>query len=352
MALTFITMAAMILAVSPGPVARADERVIVVSTTIQAAVDSAQPGDMVHVPDGTYRENVVVARDNITVEGSPGAILDGKGLAGDTGITVASLDPAKRINGFTLSGLTIQNYDRNGVLLRSVDNFRITSGTYLDNDEYGIFPIQSSGGLIDHNLVSGSNDTGIYVGQSHDIAVQRNRIFDCTIGIAIEVSSRIDLQGNTAKANTIGIAVHIIPGLGVTVTSDINVQGNKLVANNRPNPVTDPSEILSRIPNGIGFLNIGSDRVIVQDNRVTENHSAGIVLIRLPADVTALDPRLDPFPDDNQVRNNVVMRNGTDPDPKIAPFPGADLLWDFSGTGNCWSGNVYKTAFPALPQCP
>ena len=352
-ALILVTLSAMIPSVSLGPAARADDKVIVVSTTIQAAVDSAQPGDTVHVPDGTYRENVVVTRDNITIEGSLGAILDGKVLAGDTGIKVASLDPAKRITGFTLSGLTIQNYSRNGVLLRSVDNFRITRGTYLDNDEYGIFPIQSSGGLIDHNLVSGSNDTGIYVGQSHDIAVQRNRIFDCTIGIAIEVSSRIDLQGNTAKANTIGIAVHIIPGLGVTVTSDINVQGNKLVANNRPNPVTDPSEILSRIPNGIGFLNIGSDRVIVQDNRVTDNHSAGIVLIRLPADVTALDPRLDPFPDDNQVRNNVVMRNGTDPDPKIAPFPGADLLWDFTGSGNCWRDNVFKAAFPTvLPACP
>src|SRR5215831_15270860 len=115
MALTFMTMPAMILAVSPGPVARAEERVIVVSTTIQAAVDSAQPGDTVHVPDGTYRENVVVTRDNITIEGSPGVILDGKGLAGDTGIKVASLDPAKRINGFTVSGLTIQNYSRNGV---------------------------------------------------------------------------------------------------------------------------------------------------------------------------------------------------------------------------------------------
>jgi parallel beta-helix repeat protein len=351
-ALILVAIPAMIPSVSLGPAARADERVIVVSTTIQAAVDSAQPGDTVHVPDGTYRENVVVTRDNITIEGSPGVILDGKGLAGDTGIKVASLDPAKRINGFTVSGLTIQNYSRNGVLLRSVDNFRITRGTYLDNDEYGIFPIQSSGGLIDHNFVSGSNDTGIYVGQSRDIVVEKNHAIDCTLGIEIELSSHIDVLNNMARANTIGIVVQILPGLAITVTSDVNVAGNKLIGNNRPNPVTDPHDLLSRLPSGIGFINVGGDRVIVQDNIATENHSAGIVVVQLPRDAAELDPRLEPFPDDNQVRNNVVMRNGADPDPKIAPFPGADLLWDLSGVGNCWSGNVFKTAFPALPQCP
>src|SRR6478609_454071 len=64
-------------------------RVIPVRSTIQAALDAAQPGDVVLVPAGTYRENVVVATDGISIVGLPGAVLDGTGVAGPVGIRVA-----------------------------------------------------------------------------------------------------------------------------------------------------------------------------------------------------------------------------------------------------------------------
>src|SRR5262245_54101956 len=54
---------------------RAQSNVVVVTTTIQAAVDAAQPGDTVRVPPGMYHENVFVTKDNITIEASQGAIL-------------------------------------------------------------------------------------------------------------------------------------------------------------------------------------------------------------------------------------------------------------------------------------
>lgn len=329
-------------------------RVIAVSTTIQAAVDEAQPGDTVIVPPGTYRENVRVGKDNITIEGSPETIMDGTGLADNTGIRVAPVAPATTIKGFTLSGLTIQNYSRNGVVLQRVDNFRISHGTYVDNDEYGIFPILSSNGLIDHNQVSGSDDTGIYVGQSHDIVVKKNHTSDCTIGIDIENSSHIAVRQNTAMENSVGITVHILPGLSVTVTSDVTVSQNTLISNNRPNPVTDPGELISRLPSGFGFINIGGDDVAVRNNIATRNKSGGIAVTQLPPDVAALDSRINPFPDNNQIVDNVVLKNGRDPDPKLSllHIPGADLLWDSSGAGSCWAGNNFKTSFPTLPVCP
>jgi parallel beta-helix repeat protein len=330
----------------------ANANVIGVSTTIQAAVDAAQPGDVVNVPPGTYRENVVVNRDNITIQGSPAAITDGRGLAGNTGITVAPQDSTKRISGFTLSGLTIQNYGRNGVLLQNVDGFRISDGVYLDNDEYGMFPILSSGGLIDHNYVSGSNDTGIYVGQCRDIVVRKNRAIDCTVGIEIEASSHIDVQNNIAKSNSVGMLVEVIPGLTLAVTSDVNLTGNRLLANNRPNPVTDPGELLSLVPSGIGILSVACQLVTIENNTAIGNQSAGIALAQLPPQVAALDSRINPFPTGIQVRGNVARRNGDAPDPKLSPLPGADLLWDLSGSGNCWTGNAFSTSFPTLPACP
>jgi hypothetical protein len=65
-----------------------------------------------------------------------------------------------------------------------------------------------------------------------------------------------------------------------------------------------------------------------------------------------LDPRIDPFPDDHEIIDNVVIENGNIPDSMLAPFPQGDLLREGSGTGNCWSDNIFNTAFPSpLPDC-
>ncbi|HLF72782.1 MAG TPA: parallel beta-helix domain-containing protein [Anaerolineales bacterium] len=333
--------------------AKAQANVIVVSTTIQAAVDAANPGDTVHVPPGIYHENVLITKDNITIEGSPGAILDGIGLPGRSGITVRSLSPSVRLNRFRLTGMRIQNYAGNGVILIRVDNFQIDHGIYVNNEGYGIFPIRTSQGLIEFNQVSGSNDTGIYIGQSQDAVIQRNRVTDCTVGINVEVSSNITVQGNAVQGNTIGMLAAVLPGLSVTETKNIQIFGNLFSRNNRPNPVTNPTEFVSQLPSGVGLLIFGADNVTTTDNTVSGNNSAGIAVIQLPPALAVLDPRIDPFPDNDKVSQNVVLSNGSDPDPKIAPFPPSDLIWDLSGAGNCWSDNVYKTSFPlTLPDCP
>jgi len=328
----------------------ADE--IVVSTTIQAAVDAARPGATIRVPPGRYRENVLVSKNDLTIEGEPGAVLDGAGLAGDTGIEVAPVDPTARIIDFKLSGLQIQNYSQNGVLLVRVDHFKLTQGKYNNNSEYGIFPILSSDGLIESNQVSGSDDTGIYVGQSSNVLVKHNRVSDSTVRIEIENSSNISVVENSSLGNCVGILVDVLPGLDVTRTTEVEIIGNVLRRNNRLNPVTDPSDLLSQLPIGLGLLNLGGDDVIIKNNIVTQNVSAGIAVAQLPAAIAALDPRIDPFPDDNQVLDNVSLRNGSSPDPKLAPLPGVDLLWDFSGSGNCWAHNFFETSFPSpLPAC-
>ena len=60
----------------------------------------------------------------------------------------------------------------------------------------------------------------------------------------------------------------------------------------------------------------------------------------------------DPIPDDDHVNRNTVLGNGSDPDPRLAPLPPADLLWDGTGTGNCWEANTFASAFPnPLPPC-
>ena len=57
-------------------VARADGEF----TTIQAAIDAANPGDVVHVPAGTYRECIILKQGIMLVgQCADSIIIDGRG---------------------------------------------------------------------------------------------------------------------------------------------------------------------------------------------------------------------------------------------------------------------------------
>lgn len=319
---------------------------IIVSNSIQAAVNAAAPGDRIIVPPGVYRENVAVNKSDITITGSKNAILDGEGLAGTNGIRVASSTAGVYLDGFTIDGLTIRNYRRNGILLVRVNNYVIRRGFYENNEAYGIYPIRSNNGVIEGNFTSGSDDAGIYVGQSDGSVIRGNVCFGNTVGIEIENTKNVEAIGNLVKENSVGFNIILLPNLQVKTSDHITLRSNTITNNNRPNTLTDPDEILSRLPDGLGVLVMACDFVTIENNRVMNNDSAGIAVVQLIPELAETDPLVEPFPDHTLVVNNVVMHNGLDPDPRIAPFPGADLLWDLTGVGNTWAGNQYGTSFP------
>jgi parallel beta-helix repeat protein len=328
----------------------AGARTIVVRTTIQAAVNQAVPGDIVHIPPGIYRENVQITTDHLTVRGSQKAILDGSGLTGSTGIRVAPASGAARLTGFTLEGLTIRNYRLTGVLVLRTDGYRLLGSRYEDNEEYGPFPIFSTNGLIASNDVSGSNDACIYVGRSEDAVIRDNVVTRCLTGIQIENSERIEVSRNIVTDSSLGIVTLIVPGAPVAAVRDVTLTDNLLARNNRPNDADDA--LLSMLPAGVGVLVLGGERVRVTGNIVLQHDTAGIAIGQVPPDVAILDPRMTPYPIGARVTANVALGNGGDPDPRIAPLPGVDLLWDLSGSDNCWAMNVATSVFPTpLPDC-
>ena len=322
--------------------------VIVVTTTIQDAVDAADPGDTVLVPAGTYAESVNVTEPGITVRGPRDAVLDGTGLDLLYGIRVRSLD-GSRLDGFTLEGLTIRGYTRFGSQVSGVDNFRLTGTRYLDNPLYGLFPVRCTHGRVDHNDVSGSYDSGVYVGQCSDVLVDHNVAHANTIGLEVELSTRIVVEDNVSTDNALGALVQISPLRPVKVTQDVLVRRNVLSGNNRPNTITEG--FLGALPGGIGIANVAGDDVRIVDNVVSGNRTAGIGVVSLPAAILALDPALDPTPDGGEVRGNVARGNGYDPDPRLAPLPGADVVWDLTGSPCFEVPRGTRTFPPVLPGC-
>ena len=316
-------------------------------TTIQAAVDAAAPGDTIVVPPGRYHETVTITKSGITIRGTRGAVLDASGFA--VGIRAVSgpggpTCPPATLSDLTIDGLRIEHASFTGVFFRGVDGFAIRNGDYVDNAAYAVFPVCSRDGVIERNAASGSDDAALYVGNSHDVVVQHNFVTDSTAAVEIENSTDIVVRRNTAVGNTAGILAFVLPGLPVPMTDDVLIADNVVARNNRPNPILPDEDIIGRVPTGSGILSLGADRVVITGNVVTGNDSFGIAVGALP--VPNPDPRVDPEPDDNRVEGNVIKANGTDPDPLRALTPGADLVYDGTGSGNCFVGNVFGVSIP------
>lgn len=94
--------------------------------TIQEAVDAAQPGDMIHVCNGTYCENVIISKDDLIIIGENAitTIIDGN----HTGSTITIIN-AENV---TIMGLTVQGaagYPAGGVSLINCWNVNITGNS-------------------------------------------------------------------------------------------------------------------------------------------------------------------------------------------------------------------------------
>ena len=330
----------------------APDAVVPPGGSIQAALDAAGPGAVIHLSPGVYAEEVTITHPGVKLVGRTDpegneAIIENPGGVRN-GISV-------RANDFALVDVTVRNFDGNGVLLIDVDGFLLSRVTARDNGAYGLFPVRSRNGVIEHSIASGHGDAGLYVGQSQGVVMRRNVVHGNVVGIEASNSSDIKLLANEAYDNTNGILVVLLPGRQITTASDILVAGNRAYDNNRPN-FADPGDLVAVLPPGTGILLVGADRVTAEGNVVTGNVFIGLgvgstnVLAALSGAPGQPFPDIEPDPDLVQVRDNIVTGNGSfSPVPFLPP---ADLLWDGSGTQNCWSGNTFGTSVPAmLPAC-
>lgn len=318
--------------------------------TIQDAVDRAQPGDTILIPYGIYNQRVAIDISDVTLEGIPNEagefpILDGEGVLTE-GVIASS-------NNFTVGNLYVRNYTDNGVLVEGSRNIRFHDLIVENTGTYGVYPVRSTGVLIENVEVTGADDAGIYAGQCEDVIVRDSIAYGNVLGIEIENTIGAEVYDNHVYDNTLGILVVLLPQLTSKISADTVVRDNLVENNNLANFA--PGGFARDAPVGTGILLVATDNNEVTGNTLKDNGSVGVAVFSATRagtfDLDELD--IGPLPENNWVHDNIYENNGNDPAPALADLgiPGSDIIWDGTGVGNYFDEADSASSFPpVLPK--
>jgi plastocyanin len=292
--------------------------------TIQAAVEAADPGDLVLISPGVYTEAVEVTTPFLTIRGVDRnrVILDGDFyLPG--GVRVLEAD------GVTIENMTARHYLLNGFYWARVDGYRGSYLTASNNGNYGIYVIDSVHGQFDHSYASGHPDSGFYVGQCQpchalvtDVLAEGN-----AVGYSgTNAGGNLTITRSTWRHNMAGIVPNTLDSELYPPQRGVTIVGNRVHDNNN---VAAPAKKLTFPAFGHGILITGGVGNLVQDNRVEDHETFGIA-------VTMIVDKNYWFPEGNRVLGNVVRRSGI-----------ADLaLGGPASGGNCFANNAFRVSLP------
>lgn len=218
-------------------------------TTIQSAINAANPGDTIFVYSGTYYENVVVNNKSINLvgENKDTTIIDGGGTGNV--VNVSS-------DGVTISGFTVQHsgsWSFAGITLYySNDNTFIDN--IISNNHGGIHLISSVHNTISDNNVNSNNNIGIYLESSSNNIITGNSASNNGYGIYLGSSNNNNITGSNVNSNN-----H--EGIYLSSSNNNNITGNNVNSNHH-----------------IGIYLESSNNNILKGNDANSNNDYGILV--------------------------------------------------------------------------
>ena len=257
------------------------------AVSIQAAVDLAQPGDLILVEPGTYFEQVLISTPDIVVRGRNRntVFVDGAHGSG-TGFTV-------RANGVAIENLTVRNYTADAILVddgpdgTTRDGFRALHVTTSNSDGSGIALRNTRNAEIRQGWFSGHGDAGVTVSGCTDcntLITTSLAEFNARGFVVSGANQGVAIFSATSRNNRAGIVVEDGP---VQPTSGTVIAGN-LIQNNGFTQSPSNDDLWENLY-GVGLHLGGTFDSDVFSNRVEGNLRAGILLSQ-NLDATSNDP--------------------------------------------------------------
>lgn len=168
-------------------------------SSIQGAIDAANPGSTVFVYNGTYYENVIVNKTiNLIGENEDMTIIDGGG-SGDVVKITAEWTNISRFTITNSGNSDIPDFD-SGIQLDFVDRCTIID-CHVTNNFDGLLLSSSHNNTIMNNTISGNEYDGIFIVNSNDNEICKNIISDDRYGIWLDRSNRNLIRNNIVFSN-------------------------------------------------------------------------------------------------------------------------------------------------------
>lgn len=322
------------------------------AATAQEGADLLRPGDLLLLGPGSYREELVVRTPDVTIRGEDRneVVFDGGGRLG-RGILVVA-------DGVRVQNLTVHSYLYYGVLVTGVHDeegesargldgyepldparfpplqrYAVEHVTAYNNGLYGIYAFNAQHGRIADSYVSGSADSGIYIGQCEDCdaVVAGNVAEGNAIGFEnANASGPLTVIGNRFAGNRVGMTL-ISNYREAFAPQRSNVVAGNVIVDNAASE--SPAQADGGFGIGVGVAG-GRDNLLIA-NLIAGHPAAGVVL-RNTEDLPAAGNRIAA----NRFDGNTV--DVADASSERAP-----------GEGNCVDGDgvVALPAALAGPEC-
>jgi parallel beta-helix repeat protein len=289
-----------------------------ITKRLQEKLIAAKPGETIELGEGNFDIDrplsLSVSKVRLKGAGLDKTVLNFKGQkAGSAGLLVTGSD-------FIIEDLTIQDTKGDALKINGAENVTIrriktewTGGPKETNGAYGIYPVQCSNVLIEDSVAIAASDAGIYVGQSKNIIVRRNRAEMNVAGIEIENSTAADVYENVATKNTGGLLVFNLPDLPVQGGSFTRLYNNRIFENNTPN-FAPKGNIVAKVPTGTGIMVLATHDIEIFKNTIKDNQTANIsILSYLTTGNPIKDAKFDPFVEKIHIHDNEISGGGTQP---------------------------------------
>ena len=171
-------------------------------STIQEAINAANPEDIIYVYNGTYYENVIVNKTvSLIGENLSTTILDGGGKGTVVYVTV---------NHVAISGFSIQNSGRawpdSGILLKYSGGSKIGNNNLIDN-HHGIWLQVSASNEINNNVIVNNGYDGILLWGSDGNTISNNMVISNYYGIWLDSSGGNAISDNNVADSSFGIGL-------------------------------------------------------------------------------------------------------------------------------------------------
>ncbi|KAJ9613635.1 hypothetical protein H2204_014790 [Knufia peltigerae] len=294
--------------------------------SIQAAIDSAHPGQAIIVEAGTYAEQVTITTSGIKLIGKgasivpPGSPVQNtcSGLAGpgtEAGICIQGQDivladyvqehrkvlsVGQAVRGVLVTGFEISGFSGLDIAVVGGQDCRVANNILYDGAQYGCLTVGSENTVVDTNTVAATADMlfiGICMDDMSNVRTTNNDISNYAIGLCVQTNGAF-VHGNSVTNSCIG--AYVDPG----------VTGAQVIDNH----ISNANPICASIPDlgVLGVAMIGASNTLVKQNTIEGLTANGVNDATAVGVIIIDDPGTGTPASGNLVVGNVLRNNDFD----------------------------------------